>query len=278
MTCRPRPQLELAAVRELTRRGSDLAASVGMPRAIHQTVHSEQRIPGGCRVDLEFRTDGDPIPGVLLLPDAPEPVPAALLLHGYSSRKEHLVDSVGRGLLKHGLASLAIDLPLHGSRSDPLQAQSLRNPFQIAGLWRTALGDGALGLHYLAARREIDGGCLAVVGYSMGAFLAVQIAASEQQVQAVVLAAGGDLPTGTPLAGVARMVADPIRAVKRLDGRPLLMVHGRGDRTVKPEQAERLFAAAPEPKELRWWDAGHFLPNAAIDDAARWLASQLGTA
>lgn len=249
-----------------------------MPRTIHQTTLSEQPIAGGCRVNLEFRTDGDPVPGVLLLPDGTEAAPGALLLHGYSSRKEHLADSVGRGLLGHGIASLAIDLPLHGSRSDPLQAQSMRNPFQIAALWRTALGDGALATRYLAARREINGDCLAVVGYSMGAFLAVQLAAGEPQLRAVVLAAGGDLPAGTPLAGVARMVADPLRAVKRLRGRPLLMIHGRWDSTVRPDQAERLFAAAEEPKEIRWWDAGHFLPNAAIDDAARWLASRLGTA
>jgi hypothetical protein len=31
-----------------------------MPRTIHQTTLSKQRIPHGCRIDLEFRTDGDP--------------------------------------------------------------------------------------------------------------------------------------------------------------------------------------------------------------------------
>ena len=112
----------------------------------------------------------------------------------------------------------------------------------------------------------------------MVAFLAVQLDAGESARSAVVLEAGGDLPTGTPLAGVARMVADPLRAVRKLRGRPLLMVHGRWDRTVTPDQAERLFAAAEEPKEIRWWDAGHYLPSTAIDEAARWLASRLGTA
>jgi fermentation-respiration switch protein FrsA (DUF1100 family) len=249
-----------------------------MPRTIHQTTLSKQRIPHGCRIDLEFRTDGDLVPGVLMLPDGDEPAPAALLLHGYSSRKEHLADSIGRGLLGHGIANLAIDLPLHGSGSHPLQARSLRNPLQIASLWRTALGDGALATRYLAAHPRIDGDSLAVVGYSMGAFLAVQLAAAEHALRAVALAAGGDLPSGTPQAGVARMVADPLRAVRKLRGRPLLMVHRRWDRTVTPDQAERLFAAAEEPKEIRWWDAGHYLPHAAIDEAAQWLATRLATA
>jgi uncharacterized protein len=92
----------------------------------------------------------------------------------------------------------------------------------------------------------------------------------------VVLAAGGDLPEGTPFARLVRTVADPIRAVRALAGRPLLMVHGRADRTVTAAQAQRLFDAAGEPKELRWWDAGHYLPTAAIDEAAVWLCDRLG--
>lgn len=242
---------------------------------ILQTTHEERRIPGGRRLALEFRMDGAPIPALLLLPDAEAPAPAALLLHGYSSRKEHMADGVGNALLRRGVASLAIDLPLHGTRSDPLQAQSMRNPLAIVRLWRMALRDASLAVRYLAARPEVDRERIGVAGYSLGSFLAVVMAADEPRVQAVVLAAGGDLPAGTPLAAAARTLADPLRAVRRLDGRPLLMVHGRSDGTVRPEQAERLFAAAAEPKELRWWNAGHILPPPAIDDAAEWLADRL---
>ena len=62
------------------------------------------------------------------------------------------------------------------------------------------------------------------------------------------------------------MAADPIRAVQKLDGRPLLMINGRHDRTVTPDQAERLYAAASQPKELRWFPTGHTLRVDAIDD------------
>ena len=72
------------------------------------------------------------------------------------------------------------------------------------------------------------------------------------------------------------MVADPLASIRKLNGRPLLMVHGRRDRTVTPEQAQRLFDAAPEPRELRWYDAGHHLPAAASADVAEWLAGVLG--
>ena len=94
--------------------------------------------------------------------------------------------------------------------------------------------------------------------------------------KAVVLAAGGDLPDELPFASMIRAVVDPVAAVQSLDGTPLLMVHGRRDRTVTPAQARRLFDAAREPKEIRWWDAGHRLPAEAIGEAAGWLADRLG--
>ncbi|HEX2188071.1 MAG TPA: alpha/beta fold hydrolase [Longimicrobiaceae bacterium] len=243
---------------------------------ILQSTRSETRVRGGRRIVLDFREEGgDAVPAILLLPDADEPAPGALLLHGYSSRKEHMADNVGRALLEEGIASLAVDLPLHGDRSDPLQAQSARNPLAMVRLWRTALKEARLATRYLAARREVDGERLAAAGYSLGSFLAVAMAADEPRVRAVVLAAGGDLPAGTPLAAVARTVADPLRAVRKLAPRPLLMVHGRDDRTVRADQAERLFAAAGEPKELRWYAAGHYLPPAAIEYAAEWLRERL---
>ncbi|HEX7242405.1 MAG TPA: dienelactone hydrolase family protein [Longimicrobiaceae bacterium] len=243
---------------------------------IRQTTRSESALPGGRRVVLEFRADGgDAVPAILLLPDAPRPAPGVLLLHGYSSRKEHMSDNVGRALFRRGMASLAVDLPLHGDRGDPLQAQSARNPLAMVRLWRTGLQEGRLAVRYLGARPEVDAERLGIAGYSLGSVLAVALAGDEPRLRAVVLAAGGDLPAGTPLAAVARAVVDPARSVRRLDGRPLLMVHGRDDRTIRPDQAERLFAAAREPKELRWWNAGHILPADAIDYAAEWLAGKL---
>jgi fermentation-respiration switch protein FrsA (DUF1100 family) len=75
---------------------------------------------------------------------------------------------------------------------------------------------------------------------------------------------------------MVRMLSDPIRSVKSLKGRPLLMLHGKHDRTIPAEQAQRLYDAASEPKELRWYASGHRLPDAAGDDAASWLIRLLG--
>ncbi len=242
-------------------------------RIAHSIRDERPLADGGRRVTLSFGLErsAERVPAILSVPRGERPAPAALLLHGYSSHKEQMADTIGRVLLRHGIASLAIDLPLHGERRGGTDMQAMRNPIALASAWRTAQADARLALGYLGARAEVDADCLGIVGYSMGSFLGVLVAADVRRVKAVVLAAGGDLPDGTPFERLVRSVADPLRAVRTLAGRPLLMVHGRRDRTVTPAQAERLFAAAGEPKTLRWWESGHYLPDAAIDDAAEWL-------
>lgn len=234
-----------------------------------------REVPGGLQVQLDFDADGERLPAVLLRPDARAPAPAALLLHGYTSRKERMVETVGRALLARGVASLALDLPLHGERGGGLDAQALRSPFELGRRWKTALDEVRLGVRWLAAQPAIDGARVGLVGYSLGSFVGVAAAADEPIVRAVVLAAGGDLPRDLPFAALVRTIVDPVRAVRALEGRPLLMVHGRLDRTVRADQAERLFAAAGQPKEIRWYGGGHWPPANEIDAAAEWLAGKL---
>jgi uncharacterized protein len=217
-----------------------------------------------------------PVPALLTLPAGASreaPVSGVLLLHGYSSHKEQMAGSIGLVLMRQGIASLAIDLPLHGERRGDMDRQAMGNPLALAGAWRRGLSDAERALDYLIAREEIRADGCALVGYSMGSFLGVELSARRRDVKALVLAAGGDLPAQTPFARLVRTLADPLRAIDRFRG-PLLMVHGKRDPVVTPAQAQRLFDAAREPKTLRWWDAGHYLPEAAIEDAARWLAEE----
>lgn len=240
-------------------------------------IKSSRDVPGGRRIAMELTATGrEQVPGVLLVPDGfyerDQRAPAALLLHGFTSRKERMVEGIGRALLTHGVASLAIDLPLHGAREGTVEDLSFRNPLQLVGTWRLALAEARLAIDYLAGLAMVDAGRLALVGYSLGAYLGVVVAANDARVQAVVLASGGDLPDRTPFASIVRAAADPLRAVRKLAGRPLLMVNGRYDRTITAVQAERLYEAAREPKELHWYNGGHWPPAPAIEYGAEWLA------
>ena len=253
------------------------------------TVRHERPVPGGLRLTLDFRVGDETVPGALLLPSGagsggdgtaprvatPTRVPAVLLLHGYTSRKERMVETAGHALLRHNVASLAIDLPLHGERHVPVTSDVLNNSLHLMRRWQAALEECSIALRYLASRPEVNSASLGVVGYSLGAYVGLIVASRERTVRALVLAAGGDLPVTSTYMRVIRAVVDPVSAIRQLAGRPVLMVHGRQDRTVRPDQAERLFDAAAEPKEIRWFDSGHYLPSAAIEDASAWVAEKL---
>ena len=219
------------------------------------------------------------VPVTWIMPHAAVRTAVMLLLHGLSSNKERMSSSVGRVLIGYGIASLAIDLPLHGARTSGaagIPASELRNPIVLARRWRAALAECRDALRALGQLPEVDAGRIAIVGYSMGSFIALMLGGDDPDVRALVLGAGGDLPADLPFGPVIRTLVDPVRAVRKFAGRPLLLVHGRHDRTILPEQATRLFDAAGEPKRLLWYNGGHWLPDNAIRHAVRWLAPILG--
>lgn len=229
------------------------------------------------QIDLELAVGTEAVPAILLLPKTTGPAPAVLLLHGFSSRKERMIDSMGRALASRGVASLAIDLPLHGARGGSFEGLGMRNALALIQKWKLAVREAEHATRALADHEAVDARRIAIVGYSLGAFVSVVVAAERPELRAVVLAAGGDLPEQTPFAGLVRAVADPVRAVRRLAGRPLLMVNGRNDRTVRPSQARTLFEAAGDPKEIHWYPGGHWPSANAIVYAADWLAARLST-
>ncbi len=116
---------------------------------------------------------------------------------------------------------------------------------------------------------------IGVLGYSMGAAVAIMGTARRPEVRAVV----ADSPFATHwgvveynFKRVARLPAppflfladrlmawragyrfrevEPLRDVARIAPRPLLLIHGLADTTISPKDSERLFEAAGEPKEL----------------------------
>jgi uncharacterized protein len=223
---------------------------------------------------LDLVHGAERVPALMLLPRGVRSVPAALLLHGFSSSKERMAQAVGRALQQRGIASLALDLPFHGERNGG-EELPYRNPIALVGAWRSAVREVRAAIEWLSTQPEVDGARLGVVGYSLGGFLALMTASEEPVVRAITLAAAGDLPDSTPYLSMVRRAVDPLRAVRKLDGRPLLLVNGRGDRTTRPAQADRLFAHAEEPKELYWYEGGHWPPVSAIEYAAEWMTEKL---
>jgi len=180
---------------------------------------------------------------------------------------------MGLALAVRGIASLSFDLPLHGARDEDMFEEARTNPFGLLQHWKSALVEAKDAIEWLAAHEAIDPLRIGVAGYSLGSYIALQTAAAEKRIKCIVVAAGGDLPA-TPWTSMVRMVTDPLTSAKSLKGRPLLMLHGTNDRTIRREQAQALYDVASEPKTLKWYESGHVLPPAAADDVAAWLVEQ----
>ncbi len=238
------------------------------------TVRRTARVAGGRQRTIDLTSGGERVPAIWLTPAGDAPAPAALLLHGFSARKEQMAQAVGRALLAHGVGSLALDLPFHGEREGADRAIP-KNPLALVGAWKTAVAESRAAVAWLGAQRETQASRIGVVGYSLGGFLALMTAADDERLRVVALAAAGDLPDKTPYAALVRGLVDPLRAAARLEGRPLLLVNGRRDMTTRPAQAERLFAAAHEPKTMVWYGGGHWPPETAIEGVARWVSERL---
>src|SRR5215212_5370486 len=125
------------------------------------------------------------------------------------------------------------------------------------------------------AFKRIPEARLGLMGYSMGASVALLLAAREPRVLAIA--------ADSPFTGIAEVVAHgaaqlrlppqlvvsmadrltgwrygyrfgavrPIEAVAAISPRPLLLIHGGADKLIPVSQAHELFAAAREPKQ-RW--------------------------
>jgi uncharacterized protein len=244
-------------------------------RSFSATTRRTTTARWGTQQLVELADGSDVVPALFQLPDRPGPLPAVLLLHGLSSEKERMAEAVGKALAMRGVASLALDLPMHGERAKDSPRNAFSNPLALVGAWRAAVAEAERAVSWLGEQPRVDAGRLGIVGYSLGGFLALMAAADDPRLRVIAMAAAGDLPDATPYAAVVRTIVDPLRAVRRLAGRPLLLLNGRRDTTTRPSQAERLFAAARDPRTLEWYDGGHWPPPAAISFAADWMVSRL---
>jgi dipeptidyl aminopeptidase/acylaminoacyl peptidase len=213
--------------------------------------------------DVELTTrDGVTLRGWFLhRPATPRVIVA---LHGYRGNKTHLL-GISSNLWRMGFNVLLFDFRGRGA-SDPAAISM--------GLWEVE--DLAAALDWVGAR--VPGASVGILGFSMGAVVA--LLSADPRVRAIVADSafpdqravlenaaerdahrylrgriGGHhfLPVmewwhrrwGKP----AFDAIAPERVVGRLAGTPLLFIHGTADRWVPLAQAERLFAAAPQPKD-----------------------------
>src|SRR4051812_32131359 len=99
------------------------------------TIRRDTRDTLGDNRVLDLVHGSERVPATLLVPAHAPPMPAALLIHGFSSNKERMSQSVGRALAMRGVVSLAIDLPFHGERDGAGDEIPYRNPLALVTAW-----------------------------------------------------------------------------------------------------------------------------------------------
>ena len=226
---------------------------------------------------LRFKdADGDIVTAMLCTPaKLAGPWPLAIAVHGLNSNKAQVCGQVAPSLVKRGFAVLAPDMPAHGERPGNWRDLMEKKDWMTALLLhRRAIVDIRQCIDIAERRNDLDTSKgVVLAGYSMGSWLDSIAGPIDQRVKAMVLMVGG----ATDAAPFLRMLpqlatADPLQVLPLFAGRPLLMLNGEHDPVVTPEMAERLFDAAPQPKQQKWYDSGHHLPDSAYDDAATWIA------
>ncbi|MET0556376.1 MAG: hypothetical protein ABW221_25285, partial [Vicinamibacteria bacterium] len=132
------------------------------------------------------------------------------------------------------------------------------------------------------------------LGVSYGGAMGALFAGIERRLETAVLVVGdGGLVshfTGPEDAGVMAGLScetraswlrdmapiEPIRFIAHASPTTLLLQSGRSDALVPVADAQALHTAAPQPRTVLWYEAGHGLDQQAAFDRLDWLHEEIG--
>ena len=214
--------------------------------------------------------------------------PGIVLMHGMPSNARAMAGQ-GQGLAAHGAVVIAIDAPFARRSGQPVRLNLEDRAEQVQ-----LMKDLQRAVDVLRTLPNVDDDRIAYLGISYGAAMGALFVGIERRIKAGVLVVGdGGLVshfTGPEdanfLAGMscatrvnwfrAMAPVEPVRFIPHATPTPLLLQNGRLDNLVPMADAELLHAAAPQPKTIRWYDAGHGLNQQAMVDRHEWLNAQIG--
>jgi uncharacterized protein len=188
-------------------------------------------------------------------------------------------------VVKHGYGALLFDLRNHGESEGTITTMGLHEPLDVCGA-----------VDYLKTRAEVNPQRIALLGESLGGAAVLRAAVVLPDVRAVIaqatfsslednIAEGVPMMTGLPSFPFAPLViafaeaetkakvshVRPVDEIASISPRPVLLIHGAQDRFLLPDNSQRLYDAALEPKQLVFIDnASHvdIVENAPREYAA----------
>lgn len=242
-------------------------------------------------VELQLQSfDGSPLSGRLLYPDDPAtadtPYPLLIGLHalgrshyrwwqgeykgGATHENTHRITELA---LQRGYAVLAVDARNHGVRKDPersvLQIMSglhlwgQRAPYEQMIV--DTVRDYRLLLDWAQTQPQLDSSHVHVVGYSMGAQMALLLGGMDERIGAV-------LAIVPPHVDDKVAIAAPRNALAGLTGKKVWLVSADDDEYTSQAQSLSFFDALPtvEKRHIRY-PGGHLLPAGYPEALREWF-------
>ena len=264
------------------------AYDVNAPLNLQKTVESTNN---GVEVSgISFDSpDGGRVNGVLIDPVTRSSLrPGIILMHGMPGNARQMV-GYGQILAQHGAVVIAIDAPF-ARRSGPSVQMTVEDRDEQIQL----IKDLQRAVDVLRARPNVDDDRIAYLGISYGGAMGVLFAGIERRIKTAVLvvADGGlvshftgpedsgflsSLSCGTRVNWFRAMAPiEPIRFIAHATPTPLLLQSGTTDNLVPEADARLVHNAAPDPKTILWYNAGHGLNQQALYDRHDWLRDKIG--
>jgi carboxymethylenebutenolidase len=195
-------------------------------------------MPPTAQSPLVFQSGGKPIRLDPYLPETLGPVPAVIALHGAGGN----ISGMERYATMLAAEGFAVYLLHYFDRTgtEPVDLQSMKRNFP---LWMKTLWDA---ISFIETQPLVDRERIALLGFSLGAYLSLANSAIDPRVKAVVEFFGG-MPKEMKL------------FMRRLC--PVLILHGEADPTVPVEEAyqlQKLLEKKGIPYEIKIYPAaGH---------------------
>jgi dienelactone hydrolase len=234
---------------------------------------------------------GGEVPALLVIPKGKGPFPGVIVQHGLPSTKEDFLP-VGIDLARTGAVAILIDAPFNRPQQGTVRGD-LSGTAKDRGEQIQLIIDLRRAVDLLIARPDVNKAQLAYVGISYGAAMGGLLAGVEDRITAYVLTVGdgglvshftgpNDPQPPPPMSAedwerwlAAMRPIEPINFIGRAAPAALLFQAGTKDELVPPEDARRYQQAAGQPKEIRWYEAGHELNCTAREDMMTWLARHI---
>lgn len=236
---------------------------------------------------------GGRVPALIVAPmetAANERHAGLIVQHSYSTRKDDFL-TVAEEFARLGAVAIVIDAPSARRGGLPATFVPADRKEQVQ-----LIVDLRRAVDLLRSRADVDRSRIAFLGSSYGGAMGGLLAGIEHRIRALVLMVGDGglvqhftgpedvdgpfltLPPKERRQWLAAMrPIEPLRWVRKATA-PILFQNGRYDDLVPPRDARQFHRAAPQPKEVRWYESGHGLPPQAWCDAAGFLERHVGIA